>query len=312
MVNKILIIGACGQIGSELTLSLRRKYGSNNVVASDIREGTPELMRSGDFEFIDATNKDEIRLIIEKYQIEVVYLMAAMLSASAEKYPKKAWDLNTNSLFHVLNLAKEGAIKKVFWPSSIAVFGNSTPKILTPQQTVTEPSTVYGISKLAGERWCEYYKNNYGVDVRSIRFPGIISWKTMPGGGTTDYAVEIFHKAISDGKYECFLSENTRLPMMYMEDAIKATVDLMSVEEIENYKAYNVAAIDFTPQEITEEIRIHIPNIEVSYRPDFRQKIADSWPQSIDDSEARKDWNWQHTYDLKRISQEMLENLKDK
>ena len=312
MVNKILIIGACGQIGSELTLSLRRKYGSNNVVASDIREGTPELMRSGDFEFIDATNKDEIRLIIEKYQIEVVYLMAAMLSASAEKYPKKAWDLNTNSLFHVLNLAKEGAIKKVFWPSSIAVFGNSTPKILTPQQTVTEPSTVYGISKLAGERWCEYYKNNYGVDVRSIRFPGIISWKTKPGGGTTDYAVEIFHKAISDGKYECFLSENTRLPMMYMEDAIKATVDLMSVEEIENYKAYNVAAIDFTPQEITEEIRIHIPNIEVSYRPDFRQKIADSWPQSIDDSEARKDWNWQHTYDLKRISQEMLENLKDK
>ncbi len=312
MTNKILIIGACGQIGSELTLSLRKKHGNSKVVASDIREGTAELMRSGAFEFLDATNKDEIQRIVEKHEIQEVYLMAAMLSASAEKYPEKAWNLNTNSLFHVLNLAKEGAIKKVFWPSSIAVFGHSTPKVLTPQQTVTEPSTVYGISKLAGERWCEYYKNNYGVDVRSIRYPGIISWKTMPGGGTTDYAVEIFHKAISDGKYECFLSEKSRLPMMYMEDAIKAIVDLMKVEENENYKAYNVAAIDFTPQEITEEIRIHIPNFEVSYQPDFRQKIADSWPQSIDDSEARKDWNWQHTYDLKRISQEMLENLKDK
>ncbi len=312
MINKILIIGACGQIGSELTLSLRKKHGNSKVVASDIREGTAELMRSGAFEFLDATNKDEIQRIVEKHEIQEVYLMAAMLSASAEKYPEKAWNLNTNSLFHVLNLAKEGAIKKVFWPSSIAVFGHSTPKVLTPQQTVTEPSTVYGISKLAGERWCEYYKNNYGVDVRSIRYPGIISWKTMPGGGTTDYAVEIFHKAISDGKYECFLSEKSRLPMMYMEDAIKAIVDLMKVEENENYKAYNVAAIDFTPQEITEEIRIHIPNFEVSYQPDFRQKIADSWPQSIDDSEARKDWNWQHAYDLKRISQEMLENLKDK
>ena len=312
MTNKILIIGACGQIGSELTLSLRKKHGNSKVVASDIREGTAELMRSGAFEFLDATNKDEIQRIVEKHEIQEVYLMAAMLSASAEKYPEKAWNLNTNSLFHVLNLAKEGAIKKVFWPSSIAVFGHSTPKVLTPQQTVTEPSTVYGISKLAGERWCEYYKNNYGVDVRSIRYPGIISWKTMPGGGTTDYAVEIFHKAISDGKYECFLSEKSRLPMMYMEDAIKAIVDLMKVEENENYKAYNVAAIDFTPQEITEEIRIHIPNFEVSYQPDFRQKIADSWPQSIDDSEARKDWNWQHAYDLKRISQEMLENLKDK
>lgn len=312
MNNKILIIGAAGQIGSELTLRLRKELGNDNVIASDIREGTADLMNSGVFEFIDATDKNEIQTVLEKYQIQEVYLMAALLSASAEKNPEKAWNLNTISLLHVLNLAKEKIIKKVFWPSSIAIFGDSTPKTATPQQTITEPSTVYGISKLAGERWCAYYKDNYDVDVRSIRYPGIISWKTMPGGGTTDYAIDIYHKAITHGSYECFLSEKTRLPMMYMEDAMNATIQLMNVAKFDNYKAYNIAAIDFTPEEIVEEIMTYVPNFEVLYRPDFRQKIADSWPQSIDDSEARNDWNWQHAYDLKRISQEMFRNLKEK
>jgi len=312
MSNKILIIGAAGQIGSELTLRLRNIFGNDAIVASDIREGTKELMNSGVFEFIDATDKNKIQLVVKKHQIREVYLMAALLSASAEKKPEKAWNLNTISLFHVLNLAKEGLIKKVFWPSSIAVFGDSTPKVKTPQRTITEPSTVYGISKLAGERWCAYYKENFGVDVRSIRYPGIISWKTMPGGGTTDYAVEIYHSALKNGNYECFLSKDTRLPMMFMEDALKATIDLMSIEEIESFKAYNIAAIDFTPQEIAEEIRTHISGFEVAYKSDFRQKIADSWPQSIDDSEARNDWNWQHSFDLKRMTQEMFRNLKEK
>lgn len=310
MSNNILVIGACGQIGSELTLNLRERFGSNTIIASDIKEGTPELMTSGPFELIDATNKKQILNVVHKYQIKQVYLMAAMLSASAEKYPEKAWELNMNSLLHVLNLAKDKIIDKVFWPSSIAVFGNSTPKINTPQQTITEPSTVYGISKLAGERWCEYYKTNYDVDVRSVRYPGIISWKTMPGGGTTDYAVDIYHKAIDTGKFECFLSENSRLPMMFMSDAIKATVDLMNVQKMDSYIAYNIAAMDFTPLEIVEEIRNHIPDFEVSYKPDFRQKIADSWPQSIEDSKAREDWGWKHSYDLKMMTEEMLSKLK--
>lgn len=312
MAHNTLIIGACGQIGSELTLKLRELASSETVIASDIKEGMPELMTSGPFEIIDATNKDQIEFVIKKYDVDTVYLMAAMLSGSAEKNPDMAWDLNMNSLFHVLNLAKEGVIKKVFWPSSIAVFGESTPKIKTEQQTITEPSTVYGISKLAGERWCDYYKTNYGVDVRSVRYPGIISWKTMPGGGTTDYAIEIFHKAILEGTYSCFLSANTRLPMMFMEDAINATIDLMKIDAFENFTAYNIAAVDFTPLEITKEIQKRLPGFETSYVPDFRQKIADSWPQSIDDSHARKDWNWQHTFDLESITEIMFENLKKK
>ncbi len=312
MSDKILIIGACGQIGSELTMSLREIYGGTNIIASDIRKGVSELMDSGPFEFIDATNKDQIEAVIHKHNIDVVYLMAAMLSGAAEMNPEKAWDLNMSSLFHVLNLAKAGAIKKIFWPSSIAVFGNSTPKKRTPQQTITEPSTVYGISKLAGERWCEYYRTNFDVDVRSVRYPGIISWKTMPGGGTTDYAVEIYHKAITEKRYECFLSEHSRLPMMFMEDAIKATIDLMDVEELKEYVAYNIGAIDFTPKEIADEIKKSIPDFEISFVPDFRQKIADSWPQSIDDSEAKKDWNWQHTYDLEDMTSEMITKLRNK
>ncbi len=312
MSDKILIIGACGQIGSELTLGLRETYGSANVIASDIREGMPELMDSGPFEFIDATNKNQIEDAIRKHNIKIVYLMAAMLSGAAEINPEKAWNLNMTSLFHVLNLGKDNIVEKIFWPSSIAVFGNSTPKTNTEQQTITEPSTVYGISKLSGERWCDYYKTNFNVDIRSVRYPGIISWKTMPGGGTTDYAVEIYHKAILEQEYECFLSGNSRLPMMFMDDAIKATIDLMQTDNRNHYIAYNIGAIDFTPSEIASVIKKHIPTFKISYAPDFRQKIADSWPHSIDDSQARKDWGWRHTYDIEKMTLKMLSKLKEK
>jgi len=312
MSDTILIIGACGQIGTELTLKLREIFGNIAVVASDIREGNTELMESGVFELLDTTNKDKIIEIIEKHHVTEVYLMAAMLSVTAEKRPQKAWDLNMNSLLHILDLAKEGLIKKVFWPSSIAVFGTTTPRDNTPQETIMEPTTVYGISKLAGERWCAYYKNKYDVDVRSIRYPGIISWKTNPGGGTTDYAVEIYHKAITNNFYNCFLAENTRLPMMYMDDAIKATINIMQTELSDNFYSYNIAAINFTPKEITVAIQKYLPDFKIKYSPDFRQQIADSWPQSIDDTKAREDWNWKHTFGLEKITEVMLENLKEK
>lgn len=309
--TKILIIGACGQIGSELTLKLREIYGLENVIASDIRKGEQEVFKTGPFEIVDAMNYDAVAALIDKYQIDEVYLMAALLSATAEKNPAFAWELNMNSLFHVLNLAKEGKIKKIFWPSSIAVFGPTTPKHSTPQYTVMEPSTVYGISKQAGERWCEYYFNKYGVDVRSIRYPGLISWKTPPGGGTTDYAVDIYYKAVAENKYTCFLSENTELPMMYMDDAIRATVGIMqaSKENIKIRSAYNLSAISFTPKEIAAVIAQEKPGFEISYAPDFRQEIADSWPSSIDDSSAREDWGWKHDYDLESMTKVMLENL---
>lgn len=309
--TKILIIGACGQIGSELTLKLREIYGLENVIASDIRKGEQEVFKTGPFEIVDAINYDAVAALIDKYQIDEVYLMAALLSATAEKNPAFAWELNMNSLFHVLNLAKEGKIKKIFWPSSIAVFGPTTPKHNTPQYTVMEPSTVYGISKQAGERWCEYYFNKYGVDVRSIRYPGLISWKTPPGGGTTDYAVDIYYKAVAENKYSCFLSENTELPMMYMDDAIRATVGIMQApkENIKIRSAYNLSAISFTPKEIAAVIAQEKPGFEISYAPDFRQEIADSWPSSIDDSSAREDWGWKHDYDLESMTKVMLKNL---
>lgn len=255
---------------------------------------------------------NSIEKIIEKYAINEVYLMAAMLSATGEKYPAKAWELNMNSLFNVLNIAKEGKIKKLFWPSSMAVFGPSTPKENTPQETIMEPTTVYGISKQTGERWCEYYFNKYGVDVRSIRYPGVISWRTNPGGGTTDYAVEIYHEALLKGEYTSFLKKETKLPMMYMDDALEATIKIMDAapETIKIRSSYNLAAISFTPEEITAEIKKEIPEFKISYNPDFRQTIADSWPKSIDDSRARKDWNWNHTFDLKKTSEIMLENLR--
>ena len=312
MPTKILIIGASGQIGTELSLKLREIHGSDAVIASDIREGSEELMASGPFEIANAMDYEQIAGLVEKHQIEDVYLMAAMLSATGEKAPMQAWGLNMDSLFHVLNLAKDKKIKKVFWPSSIAVFGPSTPKENTPQTTIMEPTTVYGISKQTGERWCNYYNRKYGVDVRSIRYPGIISYKTLPGGGTTDYAVEIFHEAIKEGKYTSFLSEATSLPMMYMEDAIKATVDIMEApaEAIKVRSSYNLAAMSFTPAILAEEIKNHIQNFEISYQPDFRQEIADSWPSSIDDNAAREDWGWSHNFDISALTEAMLSGVK--
>jgi nucleoside-diphosphate-sugar epimerase len=310
---KILIIGACGQIGTELTKKLREEYGTDNVIASDVRKTDPEFVNSGPFEVVNALDFNQIEHTIEAHGVDEVYLMAALLSATAEKNPAFAWDLNMNSLFHVLNLAKAGKIKKIFWPSSIAVFGPTTPKQNTPQYTVMEPSTVYGISKQSGERWCEYYHNIYGVDVRSIRYPGLISWSTPPGGGTTDYAVDIYHKALENGEYTCFLNEETRLPMMYMDDAIRATIEIMKApaENIKIRSSYNLAAMDFTPTEITEVIQQELPDFKISYEPDFRQKIADSWPQSIDDSAARTDWGWKHEFDLQTMTTDMLVHLRE-
>ena len=313
MDTKILIIGACGQIGTELTAKLRATYGVNNVVASDIRKLNNDVVNNGVFEVINALDYNQIEHLIEQYQITDVYLMAALLSATAEKNPAFAWDLNMNSLFHVLNLAKAGKIKKIFWPSSIAVFGPTTPRHNTPQYAIMEPSTVYGISKQTGERWCEYYNKQYGVDVRSIRYPGLISWSTEAGGGTTDYAVDIYHKAITDGKFTSFLSENTELPMMYMDDAIKATIQIMQapVEEIKIRSSYNLAAMSFTPKQIGEEIQKQYPNFELSYKSDFRQKIADSWPASIDDTSARQDWGWKNDFDLTSMTEDMFKNLNE-
>ena len=312
MSTKILIIGACGQIGTELTQKLRSIHGTENVIASDIRKLNVPVVNEGPFEVINALDFNQIEALLEKYEITDVYMMAALLSATAEKNPAFAWDLNMNSLFHVLNLAKAGKIKKLFWPSSIAVFGPTTPKQQTPQFTIAEPTTVYGISKQAGERWCEYYHNIFGVDVRSIRYPGLISYTTLPGGGTTDYAVDIYHKALSDGTYECFLKEETTMPMMYMDDAIRATIEIMEApaEKIKIRSSYNLAAISFDPKEIAEEIKKHIPDFTITYEPDFRQKIADSWPASIDDSSAREDWGWKHDFDLAEMTNIMLENLK--
>ena len=311
MSGKILIIGACGQIGTELTQRLRAIHGTENVIASDIRKLNVDVVNSGPFEVVNALDYNQIQHLIEVHHIETVYLMAALLSATAEKNPAFAWDLNMNSLFHVLNLAKAKKIKKIFWPSSIAVFGPTTPKENTPQYTIMEPSTVYGISKQSGERWCEYYHSVYGVDVRSVRYPGLISWSSPPGGGTTDYAVDIFHKALLENKYECFLSENTKMPMMYMDDAIRATIEIMDAppENIKIRSAYNLAAMSFTPKEIAFEIQKHLPDFSITYAPDFRQKIADSWPASVDDSFARKDWNWQQKYDLANMTLEMLQML---
>ena len=312
MNTKVLIIGACGQIGTELTAKLRATYGVENVVASAIRKLENDVVKNGIFEVLNALDYNQIEYLIEKYEITDVYLMAALLSATAEKNPAFAWDLNMNSLFHVLNIAKAGKIKKIFWPSSIAVFGPTTPRENTPQYTVMEPSTVYGISKQTGERWCEYYFKQYGVDVRSIRYPGLISWSTEPGGGTTDYAVDIYHKAILDGKFTSFLSENSALPMMYMDDAIKATIGIMQApaEQIKIRSSYNLSAMSFTPKEIAEEIKKHYPDFTIDYNPDFRQKIADSWPASIDDSQARADWGWQNDFTIENMTEEMFANLK--
>lgn len=314
MSGTILILGACGQIGTELTLALRDKYGTDKIVASDIRRSDLAELQDGPFEILDASDADAIRAVCEQYKVHTVYHLVAMLSATGEKFPMKAWDLNMQSLLHVLELAREGVIQKIFWPSSIAVFGPTTPKEHTPQQTVMEPSTVYGISKLAGERWCEYYFNKYGVDVRSIRYPGLISWKSQPGGGTTDYAVEIYYKALEEGRYTSFLSEHRALPMMYMDDAIRATIELTEApaEQVKVRNSYNLAGISFDPVTIAASIAGHIEGFEMDCVPDFRENIAASWPASIDDSAAQADWNWTPEYDLEAMTAAMLGNLKVK
>ncbi len=309
--EKILVIGASGQIGVELTLALRKIYGDAQVVASDLREENSLLRGTGPYVSLDVMNKEMLHVQVIRQNITQIYLLAAILSATGEKNPGLAWHLNTQSLLNVLDIAREEHLHKVYWPSSIAVFGPTSPKQLCPQQTIIEPTTVYGISKYAGEFWCKYYNQRFGVDVRSLRYPGLISYKSAPGGGTTDYAVEIFHEAIEDKKYTSFLSEDTYLPMMYMPDAIKATIELMEADanKISVRTSYNLAAISFSPKEIAAEIKKHIPDFTIDYKPDYRQQIADSWPQSIDDSVARKDWGWQHEYDLSRMTGDMLNNL---
>ena len=308
---KILIIGAGGQIGTELVLTLREKYGSESVVAADIKIECPELIKNGPYVQMDILNRDAVRNYIIYKGFDQVYLLAALLSATAEKNPDFAWKLNMEGLFTILDLAKEGHIKKVFWPSSIAVFGPSTPKDNTPQVTVMEPSTVYGISKLSGERWCEYYQKTHGVDVRSIRYPGLISYKSQPGGGTTDYAVDIYFKAKKEKRFTCFLSQDTELPMMFMDDAIRATIELMEApkENISIRSAYNISGVSFTPAQIFESIQRLIPDFEMDYVPDFRQKIADTWPNSIDDSSAKNDWRWEAQFGLQEITETMLSKI---
>lgn len=314
MKDVILVLGASGQIGTELVLELRNMYGNDNVIASDIKSAHPDVMASGPFEEINVMDGQRIADVVLKYKVTQVYHLVAMLSATAERMPEKGWALNMDSLFHVLNLAKDGHIKKVYWPSSIAVFGPNTPKFDTPQHTIMEPSTVYGISKQAGEQWCNYYFNKFGVDVRSIRYPGLISWKSEPGGGTTDYAVDIYYKALQEGKYTSFLDQGTILPMMYMTDAIRATINLVEApaDQIKIRTSYNLAGISFAPENVADSIRRHIPNFELGFEPDFRQAIANSWPSVIDDSAARADWGWKHEYDLDRMTDEMLTQLKGK
>jgi nucleoside-diphosphate-sugar epimerase len=310
-MKKVLVIGAGGQIGTELVLTLRTKFGNDQVVAADVKETCPEQLSDGPYRKMDILDREDVSSYIRETGFEQVYLLAALLSATAEKAPDFAWRLNMEGLFTILDLAKEGSIKKIFWPSSIAVFGPTTPRENTPQYTVMEPTTVYGISKQAGERWCEYYFNKFGVDVRSIRYPGLISYKSLPGGGTTDYAVDIFYQAKAKKEYTCFLSENTALPMMFMEDAIRATIELMDApaEQLTIRSSYNLAALSFTPKELTACIQVTIPDFKITYSPDFRQAIADSWPASIDDSVARADWGWTERFDLFNMSTEMLKNI---
>ncbi|HEY5462390.1 MAG TPA: NAD-dependent epimerase/dehydratase family protein [Hanamia sp.] len=311
--EKILVIGACGQIGVELTLELRKIYGGANVVASDLREENPLLKGTGPYVSLDVMNKEMLHVQVIRQNITQIYLLAAILSATGEKNPNLAWHLNMQSLLNVLEIAKDENIHKIYWPSSIAVFGPTSPKKNCPQQTIIEPSTVYGISKYAGEFWCNYFNHRYAVDVRSLRYPGLISYKSQPGGGTTDYAVEIFHDAIEENKYTCFLKEDTYLPMMYMPDAIRATIEVMEAEadKITVRTSYNISGMSFSPKEIAAEIRKHIPGFTMIYEPDYRQQIAESWPQSIDDSVANKDWGWKPKYDLAEMTKDMIQNLKE-
>jgi nucleoside-diphosphate-sugar epimerase len=310
-MSKTIVIGACGQIGTELVIALRKKHGNEAVIAADVKNDCPGLLADGPYLKLDILDRESVRTLIINQEIKEVYLLAALLSATAEKNPDFAWRLNMEGLFTILDLAKEGFVSKIFWPSSIAVFGPTTPREHTPQYTIMEPTTVYGISKLAGERWCEYYFNKHHVDVRSIRYPGLISYTSLPGGGTTDYAVDIFYQAKLGKTYSCFLSENTALPMMFMEDAIRATLELMNApkEKLTVRSSYNLSGCSFTPSELTSEIKKHIPEFNIEYAPDFRQAIADSWPKSIDDSQARLDWDWKEKYSIDHLVKTMLENV---
>ncbi|MFY0607258.1 MAG: NAD-dependent epimerase/dehydratase family protein [Cyclobacteriaceae bacterium] len=309
-MEKILVIGACGQLGTELTLRLREFFGQDQVIASDLRDPI-DLIKNGPYESLDVMDASKLNAIVARHNITQIYHLAAILSAKGEQNPQMAWDLNMTSLLNVLETGRSG-VSKIYWPSSIAVFGPDTPKSKTPQKTIMNPTTVYGISKLAGERWCEYYHHKYGVDVRSIRYPGLIGYKAKPGGGTTDYAVDIFWKAIQNETYDCFLRKDTLLPMMYMDDAVKATIDLMQADakKLTIRSSYNVSAISFSPEMISAEIKKHYPSFEITYNPDFRQQIADSWPNSMQDIEARSDWNWQPTFDLSKMVEIMLDNIK--
>ena len=306
----ILIIGSNGQLGTVLTKSLQKKYGANNVVASDLhkQEGNTDL-----FEVIDATDFNQIVEVVKRYKITQIYHLAAILSARGEHHPLKSWEINTKTLLNVLEIARQYNIEKVFYPSSIAVFGSNAPRINTPNNVSLNPDTVYGISKVDGENWAQYYYNKYGLDVRSIRYPGVISYQSLPGGGTTDYAVDIFHKAVLNEQYHCYLKEDTRLPMIFIDDVIKATIQLMEApkEKIKTRTSYNVAGLSFSPKDIYDEICKYLPEFNITYKPDFRQQIAENWPESIDDSFAKKDWNWQPSYTLNSITKTMLNKLKD-
>lgn len=309
--EKILVIGASGQIGVELTLALRKIYGSSNVVASDLREENELLHGTGPYVSLDVMNKEMLHVQVIRQNVTQIYLLAAILSATGEKNPNLAWHLNMQGLLNVLEIGKEEKLSKIYWPSSIAVFGPTSPKTHCPQQTIIEPTTVYGISKYAGEFWCNYYHLKYGVDIRSLRYPGLISYKSAPGGGTTDYAVEIYHEALQEKKYKCFLNEDTYLPMMYMPDAIRATIELMEAPlgKISVRTSYNLSGMSFSPKEIAAEIKKHIPEFTIEYKPDYRLAIAQSWPQSIDDSVARRDWGWKEEYGLSTMTNDMLQNL---
>lgn len=306
--DKILVIGASGQIGVDLTLGLRKIYGDANVIASDLREQNPLLQDSGPYVNLDVMNKEMLHVQVIRQGITQIYLLAAILSATGEKNPSLAWHLNMQGLLNVLDIAREEQIQKVYWPSSIAVFGPTSPNINCPQKTIIEPVTVYGISKYAGEFWCNYYHQRYGVDVRSMRYPGLISYQSAPGGGTTDYAIEMLIEAKKDKEYECFLEEQTFLPMMYMPDAIRATLEIMEApaEKIKVRTSYNLSAMSFSPEELAAEIKKSIPDFEVTYKADYRQQIANSWPESIDDSVAREDWGWKEEFRLKDTVREML------
>ncbi len=310
--EKILVIGASGQIGVELTMALRRIYGNANVIASDLREPNPLLIGTGPYVSLDVMNKEMLHVQVIRQNITQIYILAAILSATGEKNPNLAWNLNMQGLLNVLDIAREEKLNKVYWPSSIAVFGPTSPKDACPQQTVIEPVTVYGISKYAGEFWCNYYHNRYGLDVRSLRYPGLISYKSEPGGGTTDYAVEIFHDALETGAYTSFLKPDTYLPMMYMPDAIRATIELMEApaDQIRVRTSYNISAMSFSPEEIGAEVGRHVQGFQMNYAPDYRQSIADSWPRSIDDSVARADWGWKHEFDLPAMTADMISNLR--